>query len=190
MIAQLTGLITFYPSFILLTTNDVGYRVLVSNHTRLQLTTNTDATLAIYTHVKEDILELYGFLNFEERELFTLMLSVSGVGPRTALGILDNQPSKVIKAVQEADVAFFTHISRVGKKLAQKIIIELKNKLGGLTELQLGSLSASAADVVAGLQALGYDENTAESVVRKLDDTSDAQKAIKQALNLLAPKPS
>lgn len=190
MIAQLTGQVSILPHFIIITTGGVGYQVLTNNRTRTQLKPDETTTLAIYTHVKEETLELYGLLNFEERELFTLMLSVSGVGPRTALAILDNLPGQVIKAVQEADVAFFTHIPRVGKKLAQKIIIELKNKLGGLTELQLGSLSASASDVVAGLQALGYDENTAESVVRQLTDTSDPQTAIKQALHLLTTKSS
>ncbi len=190
MIAQLTGQVSVLPNFVVVTAGGVGYQVLVNNRTRAQLKPDTQMTLAIYTHVKEECLELYGFVNFEERELFTLMLSVSGVGPRTALAILDNPPHQVIKAVQEADVAFFAHVPRVGKKLAQKIIIELKNKLGGLTELQLGGLSASASDVVAGLQALGYDESTAETVVRKLEDTSDPQKAIKQALHLLSPKPS
>ncbi len=188
MIAQLTGRVKIFPDYILVDVGGVGYQVFVAPKTQSQLSPESIVTLAIYTHVKEDALELYGFTNHEERRLFEIFLSVSGVGPRTALGIINHPIDLVVAAVQEADVAFFTRVPRVGKKLAQKIIIELKNKLGGIKELQLGTLSSQANDVVAGLIALGYDEVDADSAVRQLGAITNTQQALKEALHLLTAK--
>ena len=109
----------------LIKANQVGYLVTVSTTILAQ----KPSELYLYTHVKEDKLDLYGFTSWDERSVFELLLSVSGVGPSTAYHIVSAGHTQLVEAVQQAQISFFTAIPRVGKKMAQKIIIELSGKL-------------------------------------------------------------
>jgi len=169
--------------------HDVGYDVKVGAATLAKISHLNPVELFIFTYVKEDRLELYGFLTPTQLNLFEIFLSVSGVGPRTALVLTDTDPSAVISAIQEAKVAFFTATPRVGKKLAQKIIIELKSKLGSLKELNLSPLSGKQQDLADALQALGYDDRQIESAMGQIEvDQLTIQAAIKQAVKILSTK--
>lgn len=128
-----------------------------------------EVELFIYTHVREDILELYGFNSTEEKRLFLLLLDVSGVGPRTALAITERSPQEIISAVQQADSKFFSSIPRVGKKVAQKIIIDLKSKLGSLKELDLGPTTSQEQEIVTALASLGFAEEDVLDQLRTED---------------------
>ncbi len=161
--------------------NGVGYAVFVSPSISTKISSGT-ITLFIYTHVKEECLELYGFLTEDDRELFLLLLSVNGVGPRTALAIVEKGGPQLITAVQEANIAFFSSIPRIGKKLSQKIIIELKSKLGSLQDLDLTSLTEQQSNVAEALIGLGFDQDEVERVVRSLDPDISIQQAIQLSI--------
>ena len=108
------------------------------------------------------------------------------MGPKIALTIVDVGADRLIRAVQNAEVGFFSAIPRVGKKLAQKIIIELKSKLGGLKELELGPLSDKEQDVLEGLKSLGFAEESIQQVLGELDRTQPVEVMLKQAVKNLA----
>ncbi len=183
MIAYLKGTPRVYANKIILETNGVGYGVCASNKILQQAQNKTELELFIYTHVKEDRLELYGFLTIQEQQLFELILSISGIGPATALAIIDKDPDQLITAVQEANVAFFKAVPRVGKKMAQKIIIDLSGKLGQLKELNLAPLDPKQQTVADALLSLGWDEDSIRTAIEKLDlEQLSIQEAIKQAL--------
>ncbi|TSC66542.1 MAG: hypothetical protein CEO21_149 [Microgenomates group bacterium Gr01-1014_80] len=143
----------------------VGYEVSVPGRYTDTLKESEALELFIYTHVREDILNLYGFLSRDELTLFKLVLSVSGVGPKTALSIIDRGAESVEQAIIDADTDFFTAIPRLGRRNAQKIIIELKNKLGGLKDLNLGE-SRESAQAIEALRAMGYTNKEALEAIR------------------------
>ena len=188
MIGFLSGTPQLLLDKLLVKVGGVGYEVTVGTATLQQVVGQPTVELYIHTHVKEEALELYGFLTLDDRSLFRLLLSVSGVGPKTAVAIANAGADALRVAVQQADVSFFTAIPRVGKKLAQKIIIELKSKLGSLTELQLDTPVGIEQDAVAALTALGFDE---QAVLRQLhalppsDVDETAESLIKRVLKQL-----
>lgn len=167
MIAALRGVPSITSSGVVITVNDVGYLLHVTANLEAQLAADPKPiSLVIYTHVSENALELFGFVTEEEKRLFLLLLDVSGVGPRTALAITNRGAQEIIDAVQQAQVSFFTQVPRVGKKMAQKIIIDLTSKLGSLKELQLGELDPQRGEVAAALIAMGFDEQPVQEAVR------------------------
>lgn len=159
---------------IILLVNGVGYRVHVPPTTYNSLVLSSPLELFIHTHVREDALDLYGFKTAEELFLFNLLLTVSGIGPKTAMLVLDKGVEKVRKAIVKADVDFFTLIPRLGRKNSQKIIIELKNKLGSLTELDLASESSEMIQAVEALQSMGYTKQEAITALRNIPETEES----------------
>lgn len=188
MIAYLVGRPIIQEQQLILLVNDVGYGVSVSSKVFHQLSDQTDTKIALYihTHVREEELKLFGFLTAQEKQLFELVLSVSGVGPSTALHLMDRDPDQLVTAVQEADVSFFSAVPRVGKKLAQKIIIELRGKLGELKELNLAPLSPKQQVVLDALISLGFTETEARNALETIDLTTlNESQAIKSAITYL-----
>lgn len=186
MIAYLKGKPNVQTDRLIVNVNNVGYGVYVGS--RLLATADPDQELELYifTHVREDRLELYGFQSPQQLRLFELMTDVSGIGPKTALAIVDQDPQKIIEAVQQAKVGFFTPIPRVGKKVAQKIILELKSKLGSLKELDLGPQSQEEQDLRDALLKLGFDQDEILAAIEEIDlEETDLQQAVKQALSQL-----
>lgn len=186
MIGFLSGRVQKISEGVLIHTNGVGYRVEIGPATSAALQNDEIASLYVYTHVREDALKLFGFDSQQDLLLFELVLSVSGVGPKTALTLVDVGSERLVSAVQNADLGFFKGIPRVGKKLAQKIIIELKSKLGGLKELELGPLSQTEQDLWEGLRGLGFDENNIQRVLGELDRTQPLESMLKDAVKKLA----
>lgn len=187
MISLLIGQPMFFGNSCVMICGGVGYGVFLGERTGEMLKKQTEATLHIHTHVREDALDLFGFLTAEDKAMFEMLLTVSGVGPKTGLNIADASPSKIRKAVEEADVSFFSSFPRVGKKLAQKIIIELKSKVGSLAELDFMDGSAQVKDVREALQSLGYDERDIARALRTIPvDTLPLQSAIKECMKVLS----
>jgi holliday junction DNA helicase RuvA len=156
---------------IIVDVHGVGYQVALPLSTLTKLTPGQEVELYIYTHVREDVLDLYGFPTQEELALFKLLLGVSGVGPKTALLVMSKGVDLVQKAIVKADTGFFTMIPRLGTKNAQKIIIELKNKMGGLVDLDLSDGGDESNEIIEALMSMGYTKPEAIKAVRSLPDT-------------------
>ncbi len=189
MISYLIGQPIPEKDFLTVLCGQVGYAVHVNIQTLAQIGKSTEVRLHIYTHVKEDAIELYGFLTPSDRELFLLLISVSGVGPKTGLNILNSGASQIIEAVQQANTSFFSATPRVGKKMAQKIIIDLRTKLGALKELDLSPLSPQQQEVTLALQTLGFDEFAISEALKQIKvDQLTTGEAIKQAIKIMSTR--
>lgn len=185
MIGSLHGVIELFDgNTALINVHGVGYRVHVPATIREKYHRDQDVSVYTYTHVREDTLELFGFETLEELKLFEALLGVSGIGPKTAVGVFSiGTKSQIVGAIQKADVDFFTGVPRLGKKNAQKIIIELKNKLGSAEDIDL---TEGADDVVQALMGFGFSKDEAREAARSIGEngTTTAEK-IKLALKYL-----
>lgn len=187
MIAKLTGTIDFLrDSYLVLDVSGVGYKVFVTAHTMGKLAGRTNATLHIHTYVREDILALYGFVDFEELEMFELLISISGIGPKAALSILSiADPKTVCAAVLNDDATILTRVSGVGKKIAQRVILELKNKIPNMS---LGEKTqvVSDSDALEALVTMGYSVTQARETLKEISPgITDVGERVKLALKNL-----
>lgn len=193
MIGRLTGtLLEKHPPQILVDVHGVGYEVDVPMSTFYNLPA-VGERLSLYTHfsVREDGQQLYGFLTIREREVFRLLIRVSGVGPRLALAVLSGlSVDELAQAVTLQETGRLTRIPGVGKKTAERLLLELKGKLADA--LPAGPTAATPAgiqvDVLHALLALGYSDKEAMPVIRQLPAGLSLEEAIRQALKLLAKK--
>jgi len=191
MIGQLTGKIIYQAErYIILDVAGVGYKVFISAETLKTLTAKNDQLSAIsfWTHlvVREDVLDLYGFVNKQELEFFELLIAISGIGPKSALGILSLAPPATLeKAIAAGDSSYLTKVSGIGRKSAEKIIVELRDKIGSL-ETDGDSLD-SEGDAVEALQSLGYTLREAREALKRVDaSVADTGDKIKAALKFLS----
>jgi Holliday junction DNA helicase RuvA len=183
MIGSIRGkIILKTEKFLVVETGGVGYKVNVSSDTISK--SSSEIFLWIYTHVREDSLDLYGFPEQKELAFFEMLLSVSGIGPRSALAILGIASIDTLeRAIGSGDTAYLTKISGIGKKTAERIVIDLRDKMGkgveGGTSLQ-GELDALEA-----LKSLGYSQNEAREALKKVSPESNTNAKIKEALKIL-----
>jgi Holliday junction DNA helicase RuvA len=193
MISSISGVVTDIDAkfAVVETASGVGYQVFVSAKTAASLTAGASAKLFTQLVVKEDLVALYGFTGKAEREIFTLVQKVSGVGPKMAIALFDYMNAdEFYGAVQSGDHTAFQAVSGIGPKLAQKIILELKGQVD-LTEV--GEPQSSAAQqAVEGLNNLGWKRAEAAAAVNKVlkdgADAGDTAALLKGALKLLGDK--
>lgn len=189
MIGSLTGTIIYREDpFLLIDVHGIGYKVLVSSSLLTTINLNDTITLFTHTHVREDMLELYGFTDHADLRLFSYLIGVSGVGCRTALGIFSvGTRHAIVEAISKGDVSFFTSVPRLGKKNGQKIIIELKNKIGSTTDLDLSdSAGAEQSELIDALKAFGFSVSEAQDAIRALNGKGETvEEKIKLALKYL-----
>src|SRR5271168_5271192 len=199
MIGQLRGRLTDKrPNQVLVDVGGVGYLVQVPLSTYAALgELHTEVTLLIHTHVREDALSLYGFLSSREKHFFEMLLSASGVGPTLALKILSGMSvEELVPAIRGNDLARLTKIPGVGRKTAERMVVELRDKLDAVTvEAERPAASSPAgveADVVSALVNLGYEARAAESAVadaKRQAGASNFAKLLRATLQALsAPK--
>jgi holliday junction DNA helicase RuvA len=199
MIGLLRGrLLEKRPNQIILDVAGVGYLVAVPLSTFAALgDLHAEVTLLIHTHVREDAIALYGFLSAREKHFFELLLGASGVGPTLALKILSGMNvDELVPAIRTGDLVRLTKIPGVGRKTAERMVVELKDKLEAVAveaEKPAASSPAGAeADVRSALINLGYDERTAEAAVteaKRQPGTSNFESLLRSALaNLTEPK--
>lgn len=170
-----------------LTAGGVGYRLLVSPSVAKSTLVGSDATIETYLSVKEDALDLFGFASLAEKELFKNFLSVSGVGPKTALHLLElGSVEEITLAIGRGDVEYLTKVSGIGKKTAERIVVDLKSKVAkGISDAGGAALPATDAqsDVIDALVTLGYSVLQAREVVKKLDATGkNSEQLLREAL--------
>ena len=171
---------------LILDVNGVGYEVFVpTRHLPALIEAATEQSWHIYMVVREDSQHLYGFPTLADRELFALLLDVSGVGPKSALGVMNYGHQAVIAAVQQANVAFFQAVPRLGKKIAQKIILDMQSKVGQKGALSFTPLSANLRDIETALVEMGLPAEQVGPAVAQLPPETDVSMGIKEVLQQL-----
>lgn len=180
MIAYLEGAVLQKTnSYIIVQAEGLGYKVFVTPEV-LEVRLGDRVSLYTYMKVSEDGQSLFGLPDFASLQFFELLITVSGVGPKMALAILSAAKADAVRqAIASQDAAIFTRISGVGLKTAEKIIVELKNKVGVLESALSGAGSTETFDALLGL---GYNQREVRDVINKIDTTLPVQEQIKQAL--------
>jgi len=189
MIGQLTGQLTQNSErSIIFSVGGVGYKIFTTQENIALLSKKTEET-TLWTHlvVKEDALDLYGFISEQELNFFELLLTVSSIGPKSALAILSLAGTDTLqKAITSGNSEYLTKISGIGKKSAEKIVLELKDKVTKLGDFQSNPELEVEADVLNALQALGYSLKESREAIKKITpEITDMGEKIKQALKQL-----
>jgi len=198
MIALMTGQIAYKtPDHVILDVHGVGYRVMIPFSTYFELPEEGSATLHIHTSVREDAIQLYGFRTRTEKAFFQLLISISGIGPKLARDILSNiQPHQLAAALMQGDLHKLSAIPGIGKKTAERLVLELKDKVA---KLDTGAATAGDAvgrtlpgsgvldDVSSALMNLGYKDLQVRKVLAELDCAGGAsvEDVLKMALKIL-----
>ena len=201
MIAHLRGkLLSKKASHVVIEAAGVGYGVTIPVSTFYELgEVGSDTGLHIYTHIREDTLALYGFRTEQEKSLFEKLIGVSGVGPKLAITILSGlETSELIPAIQKGNVDRLIHIPGVGRKTAERLIVELKDKLAALALEEAAARQEAVAvagsaeeDVLSALTNLGYARASAESALRESRTETpdgDFERLLRGSLRMLARK--
>ena len=189
MIGKLKGAVDYFGvGYLVLDVNGVGYKVSCTEVTLSKASGKEEMELFIYTHVKEDQLSLIGFETQADLELFELLISVSGVGPKAALNILNIASSDDIKtAIVNQDSSILTQVSGIGKKTAERLILELQNKVKDFTASSSEAVRGNQ-DVIEALIGMGYNVGEAREAAKAVQDVQDVSEKIKLALRSLAKK--
>jgi len=202
LISYIKGAVTYiYENRIVIENNGIGYNVQISENTRAKLSVS-DKIIKIFTYmnVKEDGISLFGFLSMEELDIFNKLISVSGVGPKGALSVLSSmEPSKIILAIIADDISALSKGQGIGKKTAQRIVLELKDKVdafgysnsfGGLSDTGISginNINSEKRDAVDALLALGFGRSeTIKTVTEIVGDSLNSSEIIKIALKKLS----
>ncbi len=195
MIYSLNGILTYTdPNTAVVECAGVGYGCRVTYNTLRKLPeTGNNVFLYTYMNVREDAVDLFGFVEKEELEMFKLLISVNGVGPKAAIAILSElSPNAVVVAISTGDAKTITRANGVGPKMAQRIVLELKDKVGASVSDDLDdavSVVASAGDdkkeAISALVSLGYSSSEAQKAVAKCKDSVGVEQIIKEALKYL-----
>lgn len=185
MIAHLRGrILEKHPTHLILEAAGVGYEVAISIPSFSGLPAEgAEVSLYIHTHVREDVLALYGFLRREEKQLFERLIGVSGIGPRLAMTVLSGiAPDALVSALRGNDLTALTRIPGVGKKTAERMVLELRDKLEGLTAAPSPApASRMEEDVISALVNLGYQRSSAEAAAKKAISKIGAGGSFEQA---------
>lgn len=194
MISRLTGTIAHIdPKYIVLDVKGVGYKVFTTVDIMLKLGKEQgETTLWTYLAVRENALDLYGFSSLSELNFFELLITISGIGPKTALGILNSASVETLQtAVQTDDTSHLTKISGIGKKVAEKIVMELKDKVDKFTHSEESKIAMRAAhktenDALEALKSLGYSQIEARDALKEIPkEITKTNEKIKEALKIL-----
>jgi Holliday junction DNA helicase RuvA len=189
VIGRIAGkLVAKHPPQIMVDVHGVGYELDVPMSTLYQLpSTGSEVTLLTHLIVREDAHQLYGFASEGERTLFRKLLKISGVGARTALSVLSGMSVADVKnAVAQQDSGRFTRVPGIGKKTAERLLLELKDKLDIAIVAVPAAAAAASSDVINALLALGYNDKEAQFAVKNLESSVSVTEGIRQALKVLS----
>lgn len=181
MISQITGkIILKTDKFVIVETNNIGFKVFTTTELISKIKEGETARIWTYLAVRENALDLYGFVDKKGLDFFELLITISGVGPKTALNILNVATvDSLRKAISSGETAHLTKVSGLGKKMADKIVLELKGKLGSYEEINLGL--KEEIDALEALKSLGYSHKESREALQEIDKnittTSDRVKA-------------
>lgn len=190
MIAKIKGKLEYLKdNYAVVGVNGVGYKIYLTAYTYGKIAGREDIDLFVHTHVREDAIDLYGFLTMEELEMFELLISITGVGPKSGLGILTVATPKTIKtAILNEDPAILTKVSGIGKKTAGRVILELKNRIADMPESEKEG-TVSDSDAIEALVSMGYSITEARDALKLVPrDIKDVGQRIGEALKNLGRK--
>lgn len=157
---------------IIIENNGIGYRINFVQFDKVNL--NQESCIYTYQHVREDEISLYGFISEQDHDLFIKLISVKGLGPKTALNAFKiSNANNIIKAIENNDLAYIKKLPGVGAKTASQIILDLKGKLVQETQEDAEELSSAMQDAIEGLKALGYKANEIQGVIKQLKTQQD-----------------
>lgn len=191
MIQRLTGQIAYInQKYLVLDVNGVGYKInsIVDILSNAQIS-NSPITIWTYLAVRENSLDLYGFTSLNELNIFELLLTVSGIGPKTALGVMNSASVESIEtAISTGDTSHLTKVSGIGKKVAEKIVRELKDKIEKVSHsIESKTAMKNESDIIEALKSLGYSQNEAREAVKEIPKTiTKTNEKIKEALKILS----
>jgi Holliday junction DNA helicase RuvA len=186
MIAKVEGLVSeINNKFLVVSVGGIGFKIYTT--TGIKSAVKKGQNISMFTHlaVREDALDLYGFLTEEELNFFEMLISISGIGPKTGLSVLNTSTVSILrKAISTSDTSHLTKVSGIGKKVAEKIVLELRDKIGMQAESDISL--RDEVDAVEALKAIGYSQNEAREALKKVGGkfvkTSDK---VKEALKIL-----
>src|SRR5699024_8539125 len=196
MYEYLTGVVTFInPYYLVIETNGIGYQIALGNPYRYSSKLNKEIKLYVHQVIREDAHLLYGFDSLEEKQLFLRLVSVSGIGTKSALAIMaSDDHSGLIQAVETGDVTYLTKFPGVGKKTAQQMILDLKGKFGELSidtpfnlfDESTAQDATALSEAMEALSALGYSDKEVRRVEKQLKDVENltTDEYLRQALKL------
>ncbi len=194
MIGSLRGVVLerFAPATVLLEVGGVGYLCAVTTSTFAELEPTVSTFLHVHHHIREDAQTLFGFTSRTERDTFNVLIATHGIGPSMAMAILSTySPTALITIVSSGDTAALTVVPGVGKKTAERLMVELKSRLhlDGIADAGSGdSVQSAAADVREALNALGYGPEEVRDVMRQLTGGGDSESMLRDALALLGAR--
>lgn len=194
MISFIIGKIKFISknSVTVLTNGGVGYEIFIPTVKVGNYRVGQEVSLLTYLKVSDSAMDLYGFENAEEKDFFTLLMTVSGIGPKSAMNILNLGSIDNIKsAIARKDVKYLTDVQGLGKKTAERLIVELHSKVGGYDKNKKleGGESQIMVDVMDGLVSMGYAKDEVKNIVAELDiKNKNTQQVLKEALKILGKK--
>lgn len=184
MIASIEGKILDKGArFVVVDVGGVGYKIFLMASALAKAKVDESAKFWTHLHVREDAMELYGFLEKEELGFFENLISISGIGPKSALGVLSTAPIETLRrAISSGDTSYLTKVSGIGRKTAEKIILELKDKFSGEKEIS-GSIMEHDSDILDALISLGYTQKEAREMVQRIpQEIKGRENRLKEAL--------
>jgi holliday junction DNA helicase RuvA len=184
MIARIKGKIAFLRDhYAVVDVAGVGYKIFVTDFAMGKISGKEEIELFTHTYVREDTLSLYGFLTLDELEMFELLISISGIGPKAAIGILTIAEPKTIRtAIITGDSSILTRVSGVGKKTAERVILELSNKIAELPGEDQGAARADS-EAIEALVSLGYSVSQAREALKSVPESmKDVSERVRAAL--------
>lgn len=190
MIGHLEGTVAaLRPGYTIISAGGVGYKVAVTKETFAKLTSGGKAALWTHLAVRETALDLYGFISEDEMRFFEMLLTVSGIGPKSALAILDIATVETLRsAIARGNATYLTNVSGIGKKTAEKIILELRDKVGLGAEGDVGAMRGDE-EALEAMRALGYTPAEARDALRKVSSEYETGSArLREALKMLGGK--
>lgn len=186
MIGSLTGKVTYKkPTSVVIDVGGVGYQVHLLAETLQNTEIGSEIKCLTYLAVRENALDLYGFTNSAELDFFTLLIGISGIGPKSAMAILSlASPDALRQAVAAGDTSYLTKIAGIGRKSADKIVLELKDKIGQ-AESGDDQIGGSDSEVLDALVAIGFSVKDAREAIKKVSPTDSTNDKIKEAIKIL-----
>lgn len=187
MIGSLSGEVqVLRPGYAIVSAGGVGYKIAATRSTLASLSLGAQTMLWTHLIVREDVLDLYGFVNEEEMRFFEMLLSVSGIGPKSALAVLDIASIETLRsAISGGNAAYLTNVSGIGRKTAEKIVIELRDKVGVSAAQSDASLKGDE-DALEAMRALGYSASEARDALRKVpSEITSGTARLREALKIM-----